>query len=165
MPLVEQKLLTLQDNLSTLLVFSELGFGYSILVLSFLCNVLSTIVCPSGAPEFTPGFYWGLCYSIFSFICMFCGSLFVLLYFFFWPLCCLFFFDLRILIASFASSCLFVIYLLAIVLLVLLRFTVLVTPLNSSTFELFKRFIGLWRSKRRDKKNLIDNIRTLSENK
>ena len=58
MPLVEQKLLTLQDNLSTLLVFSELGFGYLILVhvLSFLCNVLSTIVCPSGAPEFTPGF-------------------------------------------------------------------------------------------------------------
>jgi hypothetical protein len=38
------------------------------------------------------------CYSIFSFICMFCWSLFVLLYFFFWPLCCLFFFDIRILI-------------------------------------------------------------------
>jgi hypothetical protein len=33
--------------------------------------------------------------SIFSFICMFCRSLFVLLYFFFWPLCCLFFFDIR----------------------------------------------------------------------
>ena len=41
---------------------------------------------PSGAPEFTPGFQWGSCYSIFSFICMFCRSLFVLLYFFFWPL-------------------------------------------------------------------------------
>jgi hypothetical protein len=27
------------------------------------------------------------CYSIFSFICMFCRSLFVLLPFFFWPLC------------------------------------------------------------------------------
>ena len=39
------------------------------------------------------------CYSIFSFMCMFCRSLFVLLYFFFWPLCCLFFFDIRILIA------------------------------------------------------------------
>jgi len=37
---------------------------------------------PSGAPEFTPGFQWGSCYSIFSFICMFCRSLFVLLYFF-----------------------------------------------------------------------------------
>ena len=29
------------------------------------------------------------CYSIFSFMCMFCRSLFVLLYFFFWSLCCL----------------------------------------------------------------------------
>ena len=37
---------------------------------------------PSGAPEFTPGFWWGSCYSIDRFICMFCGSLFVLLYFF-----------------------------------------------------------------------------------
>jgi hypothetical protein len=27
---------------------------------------------PSGTPEFTPGFQWGSCYSIFSFICMFC---------------------------------------------------------------------------------------------
>ena len=35
----------------------------------------------------------GSCYSIFSFICMFCGSWFVLLSFFFWPLCCLSFFD------------------------------------------------------------------------
>jgi hypothetical protein len=25
----------------------------------------------SGAPEFTPGFYWGSCYSIFRFMCMF----------------------------------------------------------------------------------------------
>ena len=55
---------------------------------------------PSGAPEFTPGFKWGSCYSIFSFICMFCRSLFVPLYFFFWPLCCLFFFDIRFLITS-----------------------------------------------------------------
>jgi hypothetical protein len=31
------------------------------------------------------------CYSIFSFICMFCRSLFVLLYIYFWSLCCLFF--------------------------------------------------------------------------
>ena len=28
-------------------------------------------------------------------MCMFCRSLFVLLFFFFWPLCCLFFFDIR----------------------------------------------------------------------
>ena len=50
----------------------------------------------SGAPEFTPSFQWGSCYSIISFMCMFCRSLFVLLYFFL-PLCCLFF-DFRILI-------------------------------------------------------------------
>ena len=33
---------------------------------------------PSGAHEFTPGFYCGSCYSIFSCMCMFCRSLFVL---------------------------------------------------------------------------------------
>jgi hypothetical protein len=41
---------------------------------------------PSREPEFTPGFQWSSCYSIFSFMCMFCRSLFVLLSFFFWPL-------------------------------------------------------------------------------
>ena len=59
--------------------------------------------CPSGAPEFTPGFQWGSCYSIFSFICIFCSSLFVLLSFFFWLLCCLFFFNKPILITPLAS--------------------------------------------------------------
>ena len=44
------------------------------------------------------------CYSIFSYLCMFCRSLFVLLYFFFWPLCCLFFFDIQILITPLVSS-------------------------------------------------------------
>ena len=81
---------------------------------------------PSGAPEFTPSFYWGSCYSIISFMCMFCRSLFVLLSFLFWPLCCLFFFDIRILITplvSSNSSCPFVLFLLAIVLSVLLRYT------------------------------------------
>ena len=39
----------------------------------------------------------------FSFMCMFCRSLFVLLYFFYWPLCCLSYFDLRILIAPLVS--------------------------------------------------------------
>jgi hypothetical protein len=43
------------------------------------------------------------CYSIFSFMCMFCRSLFVLFYFFCWPLCCLFF-DIWILIAPLVSS-------------------------------------------------------------
>ena len=43
--------------------------------------------------------------TIFSFICMFCGSLFVLLYgFFFWTLRCLFFIDVRILITPLVSS-------------------------------------------------------------
>jgi hypothetical protein len=51
-----------------------------------------------------PVFNGGPCYSIIRFICMFCRSLFVLLYFFFWPLCCLFFFDIRILIAPLVSS-------------------------------------------------------------
>ena len=50
-----------------------------------------------------PRFLWGSCYSIFSFICMFCRSLFVLLFFFFWPLCCLFFFDIRILTTPLVS--------------------------------------------------------------
>ena len=49
---------------------------------------------PSGAHEFT----LSLCNSIFSFVCMFCKSLFVLWSFVFWSLCCLFFFDIRILI-------------------------------------------------------------------
>jgi hypothetical protein len=40
----------------------------------------------------------------FSFMCMFCRSLFVILYFFFWSLCCLFFFDMRILITPLVSS-------------------------------------------------------------
>jgi hypothetical protein len=39
-----------------------------------------------------------ICSVSLYFICMFCRSLFVLLYFYFWPLCCLSFFDLRILI-------------------------------------------------------------------
>ena len=55
---------------------------------------------PSGAPEFTPGFQWNSCFSIFNF--MLCWSLFALLYFFFWLLCCLFF-DIRILITPLVS--------------------------------------------------------------
>ena len=77
-----------------------------------ICNQINTTGAtsgagtanPSGAPEFTSGFQWGSCYLIFSFICMFCRSLFVLLSFFFWPLSCLFFFDLRILITPLVSS-------------------------------------------------------------
>ena len=64
-------------------------FGTPRLTVSKVINYL-----PFGAPEFTPDFLWSLCYSIFSFMCLFCGPLFDLLYFFYWPLCCLFF-DLR----------------------------------------------------------------------
>ena len=46
-------------------------------------------------------------YSICSFMCTFCRSLFVLLYFFFWPLCHQFFFDIRILIFLFEICKLF----------------------------------------------------------
>jgi hypothetical protein len=59
---------------------------------------------PSEAHEFPSRFSWDSCCSIFSFICMFCWSLFVLLYFFFWPLCCLSVFDIRILFAPLVSS-------------------------------------------------------------
>jgi hypothetical protein len=52
---------------------------------------------PSEALEFILGLQWRPCYSIYSFMCMFCRSLFVLVSFFFWPLCRLFYFDLRIL--------------------------------------------------------------------
>ena len=51
----------------------------------------------------SPRLLVGSCYSIFSFICMFCRSLFVLLSLFFCPLCCLLFFDLQILIAPLVS--------------------------------------------------------------
>jgi hypothetical protein len=44
------------------------------------------------------------CVSIFSFMCIFCRSLFVHLSVFFWPLCCLSFFDLRVLITPLVSS-------------------------------------------------------------
>ena len=55
-----------------------------------VCNQINTTgatsgagtVYPSGAHAFTPGFQWGSCYSIFSFMRIFCRSLFVLLYFF-----------------------------------------------------------------------------------
>ena len=72
--------------------------------MSCVCVSIMFAIYPSGSPEFTPGSQWGSCYLIFSFICMLCRSLFVLLYFFFWPLCCLFFFDIRILITPLVSS-------------------------------------------------------------
>ena len=51
-----------------------------------------------------PSFQWGSYYLIFSFIWMFCRSLFVLLYCVCWSLHCLFFSDIRILITPVVSS-------------------------------------------------------------
>jgi hypothetical protein len=47
--------------------------------------------------------YDDICLMLAVLMCMFCRSLFVLLYFFFWPLCCLFF-DVQILIIPLISS-------------------------------------------------------------
>ena len=51
----------------------------------------------------SPAVFSGVCATRSSFMCMFCRSLFVLLYFFFCPLCCLSF-DVRILISSISSK-------------------------------------------------------------
>jgi hypothetical protein len=70
-----------------------------------VCYYINTTGATSGAGTaypsehmISPPVFRGSCYSIFSFMCMFCRSLFVFLYVFFWTLCCLFFFDLRIMI-------------------------------------------------------------------
>ena len=75
---------------------SEAGF------IPFLIHDLTRRVPPEEQEclpfRFTPD------YSIFSFMCMFCRSLFDLLSFFVWPLCCLSFFELRILITPLVYS-------------------------------------------------------------
>jgi hypothetical protein len=70
-----------------------------------VCYYINTTGATSGAGTaypsehmISPPVFRGSCYSIFSFICMFCRSLFVFLYVFFWTLCCLFFFDIQIMI-------------------------------------------------------------------
>jgi hypothetical protein len=77
-----------------------------------VCNYIYTMCAtsgtcttyPSGAPTCIPCSYWCSCCSIFNFMCMFCRSLFVVLYFLYWPLCCLFFFDIRTPLVSSNSS-------------------------------------------------------------
>ena len=76
------------------------SFPHSRLITGSVTRLTQWVPLVEQEHELTPG----SCYAIFSFICMFCRSLFVLLYFFFWPLCCLFFFDIRILIAPLVSS-------------------------------------------------------------
>jgi hypothetical protein len=70
-----------------------------------VCYYINTTGATSGAGTaypsehmISPPVFRGSCYSIFSFMCMFCRSLFVFLYVFFWTLCCLFFFDIQIMI-------------------------------------------------------------------
>jgi hypothetical protein len=45
-------------------------------VCNYINSMGATTAC--GAPEFSPGFWWGSLYSIFSFICMLCRSLYVI---------------------------------------------------------------------------------------
>ena len=73
----------------------------------YISNLLRTTRFWKTLPEHLsspPDFSGVRVYSVFSFICMFCRFLLVLLCFFFWPLCCLFFFDIRFLIAPLVFS-------------------------------------------------------------
>ena len=63
------------------------------------CNQINPTVPLVEQEQFTHDFR-GFVLPIFSFMCMFCRSWFVLLYSFFWSLYCLFFFDSWILITS-----------------------------------------------------------------
>ena len=49
-------------------------------ILPFILYIILSVY--KSTVEVHPGFYWGSCYSISSFMCMFCRSLFVLLYLF-----------------------------------------------------------------------------------
>jgi len=42
---------------------------------------------PSGAPELIPGFEWGSCYSIFSFMCCYVDHRLCVVVSLFWPWC------------------------------------------------------------------------------
>jgi hypothetical protein len=63
-------------------VFCSITWCTSTLTISFVYYADMFVIIWKTSYEFIPGSYWGSCYSIFSFICMFCRSLFVLLYFF-----------------------------------------------------------------------------------
>ena len=82
-------------------------FSFDLRLLWYLhneCHLWSRNCQPLRSTRVHPGFYCGSCYSIISFMCMFCRSLIDLLSFSLWSLCCLFFFDLQILITSLVSS-------------------------------------------------------------
>ena len=77
-------------------LIKEESYVSSLMTYHMVCNQKLGTAYPSGESVFIPCFQWCLC--------MFCGSLFVLLSFFFQPLCCMSFFDLRILITPLVSS-------------------------------------------------------------
>ena len=97
---ITQRILSISESL---LSYTSSKNHHAYLICKSYCDQLRQKNVAYLETEITPGFYWGSCYSIFSFICMFCRSLFVLLSPFFWPLCCLFFFNIRILIATLIS--------------------------------------------------------------
>ena len=97
--LVEQKLPTIPENVSSLPIFSGVCVTRSlVLCVCFVDRYLSfctfsfghCVVCSSSIY----GFWLPLWYLL---------TLLVLLCFFFWPLCCLFFFDIRIVITPLVS--------------------------------------------------------------
>jgi hypothetical protein len=75
--------------------FSYLGFGWVTCVYSHFQQLVIYVVVTRFIKEGgmkVPTDRWNTrsvnsCYSIISFICMFCRSLIVIFYFFFWPLC------------------------------------------------------------------------------
>ena len=84
------------------IVNTSWSFPHSWLIIEYVTRLTTTDATSgagtaylSAASEFTPDVWWSSCYLIFSFVCMFCGFLFVHLSFCFLPLCCLIFFDLR----------------------------------------------------------------------
>ena len=77
-------------------------FQYQI-TCTFVSFKSNTIILAENLSSFTPGFHWGSCCSIFSFLCNVLQMV-VCLCLFLWPLCCLPFFGLRLLISPLVSS-------------------------------------------------------------
>ena len=92
------------------LINTSRSFPHSWLITGFLTRLTQRVpLVEQELPTFpehlsSPRLLVGSCYSIFSFMCLFCRQKSVPLYFFFWPLCCLFFFDVQILTTHLVSS-------------------------------------------------------------
>ena len=95
-------LLSMKKKYHTVVVNTSRSFPHSWLIIGFVTRLTRRVPLIEQELYTLPGHLsspqWDSCYSIFRFMCMFCRSLFVLLYLFFWPFCSLFFFDIRILI-------------------------------------------------------------------